>query len=66
MEESFGKLLEKKLNNSLGKKAEVIILARDGYSTSQELVLLKDEAFDYDPDLIIWSYFERSCSSSLS
>lgn len=54
---SFGKILEKKINNlNHRKKIEVIILARTGYSTSQELVLLEKEAFNYSPDLIIWSY----------
>ena len=49
--------MERKLNNSIeGKKFEVIVLAENGYSTIQELILLKNEAFDYHPDLIIWSY----------
>ena len=54
---SFGRVLERTLNargDSL--RYEVILLARIGYSTSQELVLLEDEAFRYDPDLILWSY----------
>ena len=33
-----------------------MILARSGYSTSQELVLFEEEAFQYHPDLIVWSY----------
>jgi len=56
LEESFGNVLEKKLNNISGKKYEVIILAVSGYSTSQELILLEEQAFNYNPDLIIWSY----------
>lgn len=59
LEESFGKVLEKKLNNLLKSKKykiEVIILALSGYSTSQELILLKKEALCYSPNLIIWSY----------
>ena len=55
--ESFPKLLERKLNReSTGRKFEVVVLARSGYSTCQELILLENEAFDYDPDLILWSY----------
>lgn len=54
--QSFGKLLEKKLNENSEKKFEVIVLARAGYSMSQEMVLLKKEAFLYEPDLILWSY----------
>jgi lysophospholipase L1-like esterase len=57
VEESFGRVLERTLNDlSAQNKFEVIVLARSGYSTSQELVLLEKEAFLYDPDLIIWSY----------
>jgi lysophospholipase L1-like esterase len=55
---SFGKVLEKQLNGASknGEKFEVIVLARSGYSTSQELIVLQDEALKYEPDLIIWSY----------
>jgi len=58
--ENFGKILEKRLNTNSsphrGKAYEVIVLARSGYSTSQELVILEDEAFQYNPDLVMWSY----------
>jgi lysophospholipase L1-like esterase len=57
LEESFGKVLERKLNNTnTNRKYEVIIMAVSGYSTSEELVLLEEKALHYDPDLIIWSY----------
>ena len=57
LEETFSKVLERKLNsNAKDRKYEVIILARNGYSTSQELVLLENEAFNYNPDLILWTY----------
>jgi lysophospholipase L1-like esterase len=59
LKESFGKVLEAKLNSYLESKkckVEVIVLARTGYSTSQELIIFKNEAFRYNPDLIIWSY----------
>lgn len=54
---SFGRVLERMLNargDSL--RYEVILVARIGYSTSQQLVLLEEEAFRYDPDLVLWSY----------
>jgi lysophospholipase L1-like esterase len=57
--DSFAKVLERKLNaipGRAGRKVEVIVLAQSGYSTSQELFLLENEAFRYSPDLIIWSY----------
>ncbi|MEW6715644.1 MAG: SGNH/GDSL hydrolase family protein, partial [Nitrospirota bacterium] len=57
LQESFGKVLETKLNQSVkNRQFEVIVLARSGYSTSQELILLENEALTYQPDLIIWSY----------
>lgn len=57
LEESFGKVLERNLNALPGKrKFEVIVLAQSGYSTSQELILLEEESFKYNPDIILWSY----------
>jgi lysophospholipase L1-like esterase len=54
---TFGRVLERDLNaRGDGRRYEVILLARAGYSTSQELVLLDTEAFQYEPDLILWSY----------
>ncbi len=40
----------------MGRIYEVIVLARSGYSTSQELIILEEEAFQYHPDLVLWSY----------
>ncbi len=54
---SFGRVLERELNaRGGGRRYEVILLARIGYSTSQEMVLLEEEAFRYQPDIIVWSY----------
>ncbi|MBT5031030.1 MAG: SGNH/GDSL hydrolase family protein [Proteobacteria bacterium] len=58
IEDAFPNQLENLMNadSRFGKKTEVINLSRSGYSTSQQLVLLENEAFTYGPDLIIWSY----------
>ncbi len=54
---TFSKVLEKKLNTSVeSKNFEVILLAQTGYSTSQELWIMRNEAFLYHPDAILWSY----------
>ena len=54
---SFCKVLERTLNGNLpAGRYEVIVLARLGYSTSQEIVLLENEAAQYDPDMVLWSY----------
>jgi len=58
-QDRFAQVLERNLNRlTKGKEeiVEVIVLAQTGYSTSQELFLLENEAFKYSPDLIIWSY----------
>jgi len=56
-QDSFAKLLEERLNTQRPERRwEVVVLARSGYSLSQELILLRDEAFDYQPDLLLWSY----------
>ena len=39
-----------------GRTYEVIVLARSGYSTSQELIIFEEEAFHYHPDVMLWSY----------
>lgn len=57
LDDSFPRVLEHLLASSGdANRWEVVTLARSGYSTSQELVLLEDEAFTYRPDVIIWSY----------
>jgi lysophospholipase L1-like esterase len=58
-EDRFAQVLERNLNGVTadeGQKVEVIVLALSGYSTSQELYLLEHEAFNYSPDLIVWTY----------
>lgn len=55
--EAFPQVLNRKLNESSpDRRFEVILIARSGYATSQQLILLRREAFQYDPDLILWSY----------
>ena len=57
-ERAFPRLLEQQLNQSAAGhyRFEVVTLALTGYTTSQELIVLKTEAFQYHPDLILWSY----------
>jgi lysophospholipase L1-like esterase len=54
---AFGKLLEQRLNShDPDRPVESINLARTGYSTSQEILVLEAEGLRYQPDLVIWSY----------
>jgi lysophospholipase L1-like esterase len=59
LDDTFPKIIERRLNDfstDLQVEVEVITLARSGYTTSQELFVLEHEAFEYSPDLIVWSY----------
>lgn len=54
LEESYPRVLEKLLTDS-GQQVEVLKFAVRGYTTTQEIELLK-QALTYDLDLILWSY----------
>jgi hypothetical protein len=54
---SFAQVLERLLSESCpGRAIEVVVLATVGYSSQQELALLRREAMRYAPDLVLWSY----------
>lgn len=54
---SFGMQLQALLREEYAlPNIEVIIMARSGYTTSQELIVLTDTGLSFDPDLIVWSY----------
>jgi lysophospholipase L1-like esterase len=55
--ERFAAVLQERLN-ALGRREvfEVVVMARVGYSTSQELIVLEKDAMVLEPDLILWSY----------
>jgi len=56
--EIYPRLLQKILDDYYGKsKFEVIIFAKPGYSTLDELEVLKNEVINYDPDLIVLGYY---------
>jgi len=57
--ESLGVLLQNELNllNVDGiERFEVMVMAVSGYSTSQEIIVLENNALRYSPDLLVWSY----------
>jgi lysophospholipase L1-like esterase len=56
-EDRFPAQLQRVLNAKAARPAvEIVLLARAGYSTGQELRLLETEAARYDPALVLWSY----------
>src|SRR5262249_45601230 len=55
LDQRFDRLVEQELIRT-GVRAEAVNLARPGYSTAQELLVLEREAYAYHPDLVLWSY----------
>lgn len=58
-EESFGRLLESKLNAESGQKIQVLNFGTSGYSTAQEYLQLKEQVMKYKPDLVLVCYNSR-------
>ncbi len=57
MEETFSKLLEKKLQGTCAKDAQVLNFGVSAYNTEQEFYTVKDVVLNYSPDLILIIYF---------
>ena len=55
-EDIFTEVLEAKLAEFDGDHYEVLNTGVSGWSTDQELLFLIDEAFQYDPDLVVLSF----------
>lgn len=55
-EDAFFRKLESKLKEA-GKNVEVLSFGVGGFGTAQELLLLRDYALKYHPDLVIVSFF---------
>ncbi|MBX9696168.1 MAG: SGNH/GDSL hydrolase family protein [Cyanobacteria bacterium] len=56
LDETFGKLLERKLNQNGKEKFEVMNFGMSGFSTVQELYCFKEKALKYKPDICILAY----------
>ncbi len=59
LDKSFGKILQAKLSRKLGQPVEVLNFGVSGYSTVQELLLMRRQVFAYAPDLILVGYNAR-------
>ena len=61
IEQTFWSKLERKLGNCEAvkgrKKVEVMNFGVQGYSTAQELVMLRKKVWDYSPDIVILAFF---------
>lgn len=61
IEQTFWSKLERKLGNCAAvkgrKNVEVINFGVQGYSTGQELVMLRKNVWDYNPDIVVLAFF---------
>jgi hypothetical protein len=60
LEKTYASVLERELNAKAcfaGKRVEVLNFGVAGYSTAQELSLLRQEAWKYHPDLVLLAFY---------
>ena len=61
LDDTFGKLLEKKLNEKYTEtKYEVLLFGRPGFRAKETYACIKDRVFSYSPDLIIYSFVQNN------
>ncbi len=60
LEQAFWHLLERELQDCetlRGQKVEVMAFGTSGYGTAQELLTLRHQVWDYQPDVVILAFF---------
>src|SRR5205807_1051946 len=55
-ENSFCPLLEQKLRECSGRNIEVINFGVSGYGTAQELITLRNQVWQYSPDIVLLAF----------
>jgi lysophospholipase L1-like esterase len=56
LNETYSKVLEKKLNSNSSKKFEVLNFGVPGYNLEQKIEFFKEKGLKYDPDMILLQY----------
>lgn len=64
LNQTYENVLEKKLNENLNGKYEVINTAVGGWGTAQELFFLRTEGLKYKPDLILLDFSMRDITEN--
>jgi hypothetical protein len=67
LEETYAKLLEKRLNDGGDVRWETIVLAVGDWGTAQEWIALEQYGFAYDPDAVLCQVFPMNdvCNNSV-
>ena len=61
LEDTFGKQLEIQLNEtSKDTENEVLLFGRPGFKIKETYAYIKDVIFDFDPDLIVYSFVQNN------
>jgi lysophospholipase L1-like esterase len=63
-EQTYANVLERQLNESDACKCEVYNFGVDGYGTDNELIMLRDVALNYQPDIVILQIFKNDISNA--
>lgn len=63
-EQTYANVLERLLNESDACKCEVYNFGVDGYGTDNELIMLRDVALNYQPDIVILQIFKNDISNA--
>lgn len=56
-EHTFWSVLERRLNACAARKVEVLNFGVSGYGTAHELIQLRRDVWQYDPDIILLAFF---------
>jgi hypothetical protein len=60
LDKTYWKVMERGLSDCLGasgRSAEVMSFAVNGYGTAQQLMVLEDSVWRYDPDVVVLAFF---------
>lgn len=61
LEDTFAKMLERKLNSSKSEWTyEVLLFGRPGFKAKEVYAYVMDEVFSYHPDIIIYSFVQNN------
>lgn len=56
-EKTFWAVLERQLSACTGRKVEALNFGVSGYGTAQELIMLREHAWKYNPDIVLLAFF---------
>ena len=56
-DETFLKIAEKEINDTGKHKVEIMNFGRSGFTTTEELLVIRDQVMQFSPDLVVLAFF---------